>query len=140
MRKAGNMNPGSIRQSQRFVSPPGREKFNQQVWALVCQVPVGNVCTYGQIAALIPPPGEMNPKNYLAFAPRWVGGAMAACPEHVPWQRMINAQGKVSIGRQGGQIQRELLEAEGVVFDERERVDLRKYGWSGPEKDSLGKE
>jgi methylated-DNA-protein-cysteine methyltransferase-like protein len=127
------MSPTTIRQTQRYTSPPGREAFNQQVWRLVRQVPPGKVCTYGQIAALIPPPGGMDPKSYHAFAPRWVGGAMAACPEDVPWQRVINAQGKVSLGRQGGQEQRELLEAEGIEFDERGRVDLRKYAWAGPE-------
>jgi methylated-DNA-protein-cysteine methyltransferase-like protein len=63
---------------------------------------------------------------------------MAACPQDVPWQRVINAQGKVSLARQGGQEQRELLEAEGVEFDERGRVDLRRYAWAGPDKLSLG--
>jgi len=128
------MHPGAIRQVQKFTSPPGREAYNQQVWALVRQIPIGKVCTYGQIARLIPPPGGMDPKSYLAFAPRWVGGAMAACPDGVPWQRVINAQGKVSLGRQGGQVQRELLEAEGISFDERDRVDLKKFGWAGPDQ------
>ena len=59
---------------------------------------------------------------------------MAACPEGVPWQRVINSQGKISLRRgTGPQIQRELLEAEGIEFDERERVDLKRYGWAGPE-------
>ena len=61
---------------------------------------------------------------------------MAACPDDVPWQRVINAQGKVSPRRAGGEVlQRHLLEAEGVVFDERERVDLKKYGWTGKAED-----
>ncbi len=132
------MSSAAIRQSQRYTSPPGREAFNQQVWALVRQVPPGKVCTYGQIAALIPPPAGMDPKSYHAFAPRWVGGAMAACPQDVPWQRVINSQGKVSLGRQGGHEQRELLEAEGVEFDDRDRVDLRKYAWAGPQEPTLG--
>ena len=130
------MSAAAIHQAHKFVSPPGREAFNQQVWALVRQVPAGKVCTYGQFASLIPPPAGMDPKSYHAFAPRWVGGAMAACPEDVPWQRVINAQGKVSLGRQGGAVQRELLEAEGVTFDDRGRVDLRRYGWTplGPQQ------
>jgi methylated-DNA-protein-cysteine methyltransferase-like protein len=127
------MSPSAIRQAQKFISPPSREAFNQQVWALVRQVPAGKVCTYGQIANLIPPPLGMDPKSYHAFAPRWVGGAMAACPQDVPWQRVINSQGMVSLGRQGGAVQRELLEAEGVEFDDRSRVDLRRYGWAGPD-------
>lgn len=134
------MSPSTIRQSQRYTTPPGRDLFNQQVWALVRQVPPGKVCTYGQIAALIPPSPEMNPKSYHAFAPRWVGGAMAACPENVPWQRVVNAQGKISLGRKGGETQRELLEAEGIEFDERGRIDLRIYAWAGPEKPGTGLE
>jgi methylated-DNA-protein-cysteine methyltransferase-like protein len=115
----------------KFFSTPNPSAFNQQVWQLVRQVPPGRVVTYGQIAALIPPPGGMDPKSYLSFGPRWVGGAMAACPDNVPWQRVINAQGKISL-RQNAEEQRQLLEAEGVEFDDRGRVNLKIYGWKGP--------
>lgn len=118
----------------QFVSPPNPAAFNSQVWEIVRQIPPGKVATYGQIAGLIPPPGGMATRDYLAFGPRWVGGAMAACPSDVPWQRVINAQGKISLRKGAGPShQRQLLEAEGVQFDERERVDLKRYGWSGPE-------
>ena len=120
------------------TNPPNRMDFNLKVWELVRQIPPGKVATYGQIAELIPPPGEMEARSYRAFGARWVGGAMAACPEGVPWQRVINAQGKVSLARQGGVEQRHLLEAEGVEFNDRGRVDLRKYTWEGPEKPALG--
>ena len=115
----------------RYTSPPDPQRFNQQVWDLVRQVPPGKVVTYGQIAAWITAPPGMHIKDYLAFGARWVGGAMAACPSDVPWQRVINAQGKISL-RQGAEKQRELLEAEGVVFSERGRVDLKVYEWQGP--------
>jgi methylated-DNA-protein-cysteine methyltransferase related protein len=125
----------AIRQAQRFVSPPKREEFNHRVWALVRQIPVGKVSTYGQIAAFLASPPEMDPKSYLAFGARWVGGAMANCPEDVPWQRVINSQGKVSLRPgSGGAHQRQLLEEEGVVFDEHGRVDLKTFAWSGPSK------
>jgi methylated-DNA-protein-cysteine methyltransferase-like protein len=117
--------------SPGFVSPPNPRAFNALVWDIVRQVPAGKVVTYGQVAALIPPPDGMTLRDYETFAPRWVGGAMAACPEDVPWQRVINAQGKISL-RQGAMHQRELLEAEGVIFDKRDRVDIKHYGWSGP--------
>lgn len=123
----------AIRQAQRYVSPPKREEFNHRVWALVRQIPVGKVSTYGQIAAFLAPPPGMDPKSYLAFGARWVGGAMANCPEGVPWQRVINSQGKVSLRPGGGGVhQRQLLEEEGVVFDEHDRVDLKTFAWSGP--------
>ena len=117
--------------SPTFTSPPQRILFNQQVWQIVQQIPPGKVASYGQIAGLIPPPGGMDPKSYLAFGARWVGGAMANCPANVPWQRVVNSQGKIS-PRPGAEMQRELLEAEGVEFDERDRIDFNNYGWQGP--------
>ncbi len=127
------MTPSAIHQAQRYVSPPKREEFNHRVWELVRQIPAGKVATYGQIALLLAPPPGMDPKSYLAFGARWVGGAMAACPQDVPWQRVINSQGRVSLRPGvGGSHQRELLEAEGVVFDERDRVDLKIFAWAGP--------
>jgi methylated-DNA-protein-cysteine methyltransferase-like protein len=121
--------------SPRFSSPPDPIAFNMSVWDLVRQVPPGKVATYGQIARLLAPPPGVQPQDYRAFAPRWVGGAMAACPDNVPWQRVINSEGKISPRRQGGEIaQRQLLEAEGVLFDAKGRVDLKRYQWSGPDE------
>ena len=123
----------AIRQAQRYASPPKREEFNHKVWALVRQIPAGKVSTYGQIAALLATPAGMDPKSYLAFGARWVGGAMANCPQDVPWQRVINSQGKVSLRPGGGgKHQRQLLEDEGVIFDDHDRVDLKIYAWAGP--------
>jgi methylated-DNA-protein-cysteine methyltransferase-like protein len=76
----------------------------------------------------------MSTQDFRAFAPRWVGGAMAACPADVPWQRVINSQGKISLKGSDQTHQQELLEAEGVEFDEHHRVDLKRFGWSGPER------
>lgn len=122
----------------RFTSPPDPRGFNAIVWEIVKHIPPGQVSTYGQIAALIPHPEGINPADYAAWGARWVGGAMAACPSDVPWQRVINAQGKISPRRGSGYLeQKHLLVAEGVVFDERERVDLARYGWKGPSEDWL---
>ncbi len=114
--------------SPRFTSPPDPMAFKEQVWDIVRQIPAGKVTTYGRIAEMIPPPGNLDPKDYLTFGARWVGGAMAGCPADVPWQRVINAQGKISLRRGAGE-QRKLLEAEGVQFDGRDRVDLNIYLW-----------
>lgn len=119
----------------QFRSPPDSVIFNHQVWEIVCQVPRGRVATYGQIARLITPPEGMDPKTYAAFAPRWVGGAMAACPDDVPWQRVINSKGEISL-RPGAETQRQLLEEEGIQFDLRGRVDLKIYGWQGSDSPS----
>lgn len=112
------------------LTPPDQQNYYEQVWELVRQVPHGMVTTYGQIAQLIPPSKGVDAAEYKAFSPRWVGGAMAACPDDVPWQRVINSKGKIS-DRPGAIRQRQLLENEGVVFVN-EKVDLKVYFWRGP--------
>jgi methylated-DNA-protein-cysteine methyltransferase-like protein len=96
--------------------------FNDKVYALARAIPHGKVQTYGGIARLL---GEPR-------AAREVGWAMNACdPKTVPWQRVINAQGKISPRGFGDseRIQRERLEAEGVVFGVHDQVDLKVYLW-----------
>lgn len=87
-------------------------------------MPRGRVATYGQIASLAG----------LAGQARQVGYAMAAVPSSsaVPWHRVLNAQGRVSVrseGPGGTIIQQQLLEREGVVFDDGGRVELKCFGW-----------
>ena len=98
----------------------------ERIYAVVGQIPPGQVATYGQVAAIVG-----------SCTARMVGYAMAALPtgSDVPWQRVINRQGKISIrGAGDGSLrQRELLEAEGVQFDEAGRVDFAQVGWSGPD-------
>lgn len=105
----------------------GQTSFFDQVYAMVRQIPPGKVASYGQIAALLGHPR----------AARTVGWALASLSETVepavPWQRVINAQGRVSIRhlRHASEEQRTLLEQEGVVFDADERVDWQRFGWEG---------
>ena len=113
-----------------FSSPPNPQAYNARVYELVRTIPAGRVATYGQIARLIAPVEGMDVGAYLRLSPRWVGGAMAACPDDVPWQRVINSQGKISPRPGFGvMVQRKLLEEEAVTFDAHERVDLKRYGW-----------
>lgn len=115
----------------QFSSPPNKQAYYEQVWNLVRQIPRGKVAAYGQIALMLPPPSGVEFEAYKAFGPRWVGGAMAACPDDVPWQRVINSQGKIS-DRPGAEWQHQLLEEEGIVFV-KDKVDMKKYGWRGPD-------
>ncbi|SHJ85697.1 O(6)-alkylguanine repair protein YbaZ [Malonomonas rubra DSM 5091] len=91
----------------------------QQIYDLVRQVPPGRVTTYGQIGRLI------------GCTARTVGFAMAALAPgtDVPWQRVINSQGKVSPRRdgEGNLLQQVLLQAEGVQFSRSGKVDLQTY-------------
>lgn len=118
------------------LPPQQRDIFYSTVWKIVRQVPSGVVTTYGQVAALIPCPEGLSPEDFAAFRARWVGQAMAACPADVPWQRVINSQGKIS-ARRGAENQRRILEQEGVRFDAKEKIDLKVFGWDGPSSEWL---
>ena len=119
----------------RYSSPPDPKAYAEQVYAIVRRIPSGRVMTYGQIALMILPPSGVPVDDYRRAAPIWVGGAMANAPEGVPWQRVINSQGKISLRPGlGPAVQRNLLEQEGVAFDEKDRVDLKRYGWSGEDE------
>lgn len=93
------------------------------MYAVVRRIPRGRVATYGQVAELAGLGGHA----------RQVGYALHVLPREslVPWHRVINARGEISLGPgSGGDVtQRLLLEREGVRFDARGRVDLRLFGW-----------
>lgn len=119
--------------ASQYSSPANRTVYFELVWELVRQIPAGKVSTYGRIAAFLPAPAGMSERAYQVRGARMVGGAMAACPADVPWQRVINSQGKVSLRKSGGgEQQRTMLESEGIKFNESERVDLSVYAWEGP--------
>ena len=124
-----------------MYSPPDPKSYNALVWEIVKQIPEGIVSTYGQIASMIPPPEDVEPDQYTRLSPRWVGTAMNATPsgEGIPWQRVINSQGKISLpkGSSSADQQRGLLEMEGVEFDSQGRVDFDVVGWEGPSEDWL---
>jgi len=111
-----------------------KQQYFQMVWEIARQIPAGKVASYGQIAAFIPAPQGISPEAYAVQRARWAGAAMRECPGDVPWQRVLNAQGKISLpaGSRGALEQRRMLEAEGVEFDARERIDLARFGWAGP--------
>lgn len=116
----------------RYFSPPDPIAFNHAVWSIVRRIPLGKVCPYGKVALLLPPLPGITTRDLETLGPRWVGGAMAACPEDVPWQRVVNSQGKISLPNPAAQQrQRTLLEAEGIVFDNRGKIDLSRFGWDG---------
>ena len=98
------------------------EGLYQRIYDMVRRIPPGKVTTYGRVAELVG-----------GCTARMVGYAMAALKSgqalDVPWQRVINAQGKVSTGRH----QQQLLEQEGIVFNAKGSTDLRRFGWQGPD-------
>ncbi|MCY4021133.1 MAG: MGMT family protein [Chloroflexi bacterium] len=120
-----------------MFNPPNARSFFETVWDIVCQIPPGKVSTYGQIASMMSPEDDMDPVRMKNLAPRWVGTALRKTPrgKSIPWHRVINSQGKISfpIGSAHANEQRQLLESEGVVFDQRDKVDFAIVAWQGPD-------
>ncbi|MDR3419540.1 MAG: MGMT family protein [Nevskia sp.] len=91
------------------------------IWKVVKAIPPGRVATYGQVARLAGLPRRA----------RLVGTALNEAPAaSLPWHRVINAQGRISLppNSPGQREQRRRLREEGVVFV-RGRVDLDRFGW-----------
>jgi methylated-DNA-protein-cysteine methyltransferase-like protein len=101
------------------------DRIHARICAVVEQIPPGKVATYSQIASITG-----------TCTARMVGYAMASLPDdsRVPWQRVINAQGKISPrGDQGSSITQQLrLEEEGVRFSPSGEVDWKAVRWAGP--------
>jgi methylated-DNA-protein-cysteine methyltransferase-like protein len=93
----------------------------ERFYKVIRRIPRGRVATYGQIAKVAGLPGHARQVGYALHALR--------ASTSVPWQRVINAAGGISLRPlTGGISQRILLEKEGVIFAG-ERVSLLRYGW-----------
>jgi O-6-methylguanine DNA methyltransferase len=96
----------------------------ERIYEVVLGIPRGKVATYGQVARLA---GRCSPRN--------VGYAMHSVPPEmgIPWHRVINSRGRISTRSYGDpcEAQLQMLQSEGVVFDESGKVDLEIFGWSG---------
>jgi len=105
-----------------------RGRLYDRIYAMVRRIPHGKVTTYGRIAELVG-----------GCTARMVGYAMAALKRgtapDVPWQRVINAKGKISVHGDGigNAMQRVILEDEGIEFDGDGRADFNRFGWLGPD-------
>ena len=110
----------------RKIPPDNRQgRLYENIYKVVREIPPGRVATYGQVASIVG-----------SASARTVGYAMAALKlNDVPWHRVINSQGRISVRSDGGtdSRQHELLVEEGVLFDRHGRVDLDKVGWEGPD-------
>lgn len=94
----------------------------EKIYDVVMKIPKGKVATYGQVA-------------FLAGNPRWarvVGYALHnnPAPGIIPCHRVVNREGKTAAAFVfgGGDVQRAMLENEGIVFEKEGHIDLKKYG------------
>ncbi|MGE3073622.1 MAG: MGMT family protein [Dehalococcoidia bacterium] len=100
-----------------------KETFYDRVYEFVAMVPEGRVVTYGQIALELGAPAA---SRAVGYALHNLSPASA-----VPWWRVVNASGGISLGTRGmaADLQRERLEAEGVRFSLEGKIRLREYRW-----------
>ncbi len=107
-----------------FAQSSDFDNWVKTVWHVVKGIPRGHVLTYGEVARLAG----------MSRAARRVSQAMRRAPRSMklPWHRVINAQGKISIPQDSpyNQRQKELLEREGVVFLNG-KIDLERFGYQG---------
>lgn len=97
------------------------DTFQQRIWQIVAAIPAGRVTTYGDVALLAGSPR----------AARQVGGVLSRLPEgtNLPWHRVVNRHGTISL--QGDRLlrQRDALEAEGIEVSDDGQLDLEAYRW-----------
>lgn len=96
--------------------------FYERVVKFIRSIPLGRVATYGQIADYAGNPRAAREVAYILHS--------SSEKENLPWQRVINSKGRISMkpGR-GYELQKKLLQDEGVVFDEEDKVDFNRFLW-----------
>ena len=115
------------------MTEPQRSSFDQRVRAVVGLIPRGRLATYGQVADWI---GAYGCARQVGWALRRV-----QLPSSIPWQRVVNAQGRISmsLSREGSDwLQRELLIAEGIPVDLNGHLPLKRFLWSPDERQLAG--
>lgn len=97
--------------------------FNENVIFIISKIPVGKVLTYGIIATLAGIPGGARQVTWILHS--------QSKKHNLPWHRVINAKGKISLQIPEAYIrQKELLENEGIILSDKDKIDLKHYLWN----------
>lgn len=106
------------------------KSFYEQVYDVVRQIPRGKVTSYGRVAQML---GRPNAARAVGYALSALKDEPANKRASVPWHRVINSQGRITISNREhtAKDQARLLKAEGVMVSDDLRVDLSRYLWSG---------
>nr|NJM04421.1 MGMT family protein [Desulfobacula sp.] len=101
-------------------------RFTRDVLHIIKHIPHGRVLTYGRVAALAGQPGGARQVSRILHA--------MSRKYELPWHRVINSRGGISLGpSQGRELQKALLESEGIEFSANGGLDLKIYLWQGPD-------
>lgn len=122
------MNKKSFAYSSRLNSFSNK-KFTSEVIRLIRSIPKGKVATYGQIACLAG----------FCSSVRRVVWILHSCSkkEGLPWHRVVNQKGTISLRPgEGYELQKDMLQKEGIVFDKKDRIDMDRYLWE-PDEDYI---
>ena len=105
----------------------------EEIYAVVRRIPAGRVATYGQVAILAGFDGHARQVGYALHHLSSASG--------IPWHRVVNARGEISprTTSDSHELQRDLLLAEGVAFDQVGRVELKNFRWEADESPAKGK-
>ncbi len=96
--------------------------FYERVVKIIRSIPAGKIATYGQIADYAGNPRAAREVAYILHS--------SSDKEKLPWHRVINSKGCISLKRgRGYELQKKMLEDEGVVFDDEDHVDLLRFRW-----------
>ncbi|RPH24719.1 MGMT family protein [Buttiauxella warmboldiae] len=98
------------------------DSFPQRVFQIIAAIPEGCVTTYGDVARLAGSPR----------AARQVGGVLKRLPEgsKLPWHRVVNRHGHISLTGPDLQRQRQALLAEGIMVSGEGKIEMRRYRWN----------
>ncbi len=98
--------------------------FHEKIIKVIKQIPCGKVAAYGQIAAIAGNPRDARQVVRTLH--------ISSKKENLPWHRVINRKGMISLKPgQGYELQKSMLKSEGIEFNEKDVVDLKKYLWDG---------
>ena len=99
--------------------------FTQKALFVIRNIPEGMVLTYARAAALAGKPNGARQISRLLHS--------MSKKYDLPWHRIVNSKGKISLKpSQGYELQKALLESEGVQFLKQDTIDLKFYLWKGP--------
>ncbi|SYZ74751.1 Methylated-DNA-(Protein)-cysteine S-methyltransferase DNA binding [Candidatus Zixiibacteriota bacterium] len=96
--------------------------YSERIIKIIKRIPRGKIATYGHIAALAGDPRGARQVVRILHT--------SSDKERLPWHRVINSRGKLSLPRGNGyELQRALLEKEGIVFGLNDTIDLERFLW-----------
>lgn len=102
------------------IKKPDSSGFFSRAYEIIARIPYGKAASYGQIACMLGSPR----------AARQVGWALRCSPEDLPWHRVLTADGSMGKGRHSN-LQKALLEGEGISFLPDGRADMNSCRWDG---------